>query len=190
MMDKAFLKQKHEAGLSYDDYLATGTADQQDNWRRVGEQIKLSAAQSQLIQGFTRQMNVLAMSGIWCGDCAQQGPLLQKIAEANPQKINLRWLDRDEHADLQQHLRINGGNRVPVVVFCAEDDEMVGWYGDRTLNRYRALAAKQLGGACPLPGAAVPQDELAATLQDWLNEFERVQLILRLSTRLRQKYGD
>jgi len=33
-------------------------------------------------------------------------------------------------------------------------------------------------------------DELNATLQDWLNEFERVQLLLRLSTRLRQIHGD
>lgn len=189
-MDATFLRQKHEAGLRYDEYLATGTVDQQTNWRRIGEQVSLEDRQSQLLRGFVRQMKVLAMSGIWCGDCAQQGPLLQAIADANPRIIDLRWLDRDEHADLQQQLRINGGNRVPVVIFCAEDDEPVGWYGDRTLNRYRALAAKQLGGACPLPGAAVPQDELAATLQDWLNEFERVQLILRLSTRLRQKYGD
>ena len=30
----------------------------------------------------------------------------------------------------------------------------------------------------------------ADTLQDWVNEFERVQLLLRLSTRLRQKHGD
>lgn len=76
------------------------------------------------------------------------------------------------------------------MIFLAEDDEFVSIYGDRTLSRYRALAARQLGPACPLPGAPIPDDEIAATLQDWLNEFERVQLLLRLSGRLRQKYGD
>ena len=30
----------------------------------------------------------------------------------------------------------------------------------------------------------------AAVLQEWLNEFERVQWMLRLSPRLRQKHGD
>ena len=80
--------------------------------------------------------------------------------------------------------------RLPVVVFAAEDYELVGWYGDRTLARYRAIAARQLGPACPFPGAAVPPDELAATLADWLDEFERVHLLLRLSARLRQKHGD
>ena len=33
-------------------------------------------------------------------------------------------------------------------------------------------------------------DKFAAALQDWLNEFERVQLLLLLSARLRQKHND
>ena len=53
-----------------------------------------------------------------------------------------------------------------------------------------ALAKKQLGPACPIAIAPPDPDELAATLQDWLDEFERVQLMLRLSARLRQKHGD
>ena len=129
------------------------------------------------------------MSGIWCGDCVQQGPLLERIAEANP-LLELRFCDRDEHAELAEALQINAGLRVPVVVFMAEDYEPVSIYGDRTLCRYRALAAKQLGPSCPLPGAPVDDDELAATLQDWLDEFERVHLVLRLSGRLREKHGD
>jgi hypothetical protein len=79
---------------------------------------------------------------------------------------------------------------VPTVIWMAEDFEFVSLLGDRTLPRYRAMAARQLGPACPLPGAALPADEAAATMQAWLDEFERVQLILRLSGRLRQKHGD
>jgi hypothetical protein len=36
----------------------------------------------------------------------------------------------------------------------------------------------------------VPEDEVRATLADWLNEFERVALLLRLSGKLRSKHGD
>jgi hypothetical protein len=76
------------------------------------------------------------------------------------------------------------------VLFMAEDFEFCGAFGDRTISRYRALAAQRLGAACPTgivpPGAA----ELSSTLQDWLNEFERNQLMLRLSPRLREKHGD
>lgn len=111
-------------------------------------------------------------------------------AEANPARIDLRILDRDEHRDLIEPLRINTGDRVPVVLFLAEDHELCGVFGDRTLSRYRALAARQLGASCPLAIAPPERDEWAATLQDWLNEIERFQLLLQLSGRLRAKYGD
>jgi thiol-disulfide isomerase/thioredoxin len=189
-MDAPYLQQKHAAALPYPQYALTGKPEQNDNWRRIYEQATLTDAQRTLIASFTRRMNVIGLSGIWCGDCVQQLPLLARIAQANPQAIDLRFLDRDAHADLQQQVRINGGNRVPVVLFCAEDYELCGWVGDRTLRRYRAVAARQLGPSCPLPGAAVPNSELAATLQDWLDEFERFHLMLRLSPRLRQQHGD
>ena len=190
MMDATYLQSKHDAGLAYEDYLAAGTPDQRSNWTKIHDQAALTPQQTQLVQSFERKINVIGLSGIWCGDCVQQGPLIARIAQGNLDKIDLRWLDRDEHADLQAKVRINLGDRVPVLVFCSEDFELVSWYGDRTLSRYRAQAAKQLGPACPLPGALVSQSEIEATLGDWLGEFERVHLLLRLSTRLRQKYGD
>jgi Cu/Ag efflux pump CusA len=55
--------------------------------------------------------------------------------------------------------------------FVNEDFEFLSLLGDRTLSRYRAIAARALGASCPLPGARVADDELAATLQDWLDEF-------------------
>ena len=189
-MDTAFLQSKHNAGRSYSDYVNAGTPNQQANWRRIYDSVGLTHAQHALVQGFKRHMKIIVLSGRWCGDCVQQGPLLERIAQVNRDAIDLRWLENADHLDLQKHVRINAGDRVPVIIFCAEDYQLVGWYGDRTLCRYRTLAAQSLGGACPLPGAAVPQDELDASLQCWLDEFERTQLLLRLSTRLRQKHGD
>ena len=116
--------------------------------------------------------------------------LLARIAEQRPDLIELRLLDRDANRDLTEQLRINAGDRVPVALFLAEDFELCSIYGDRTLSRYRALARTQLGASCPIGIAPPPPDELAATLGDWLDEFERIQLMLRLSARLRKKYGD
>ncbi len=187
-MNAAFLKKKFDSGLDYDAYLATDS-EKAANWNKIHEQVQLTDEQRHLVSGFARNVKALCISGIWCGDCVQQGPLLQRIAEANA-CIELRWLDRDEHLDLAQRVMINAGHRVPVVVFMAEDFEPVSIRGDRTLTRYRALAAKQLGASCPLPGAPVPTDELQSTLQDWLDEFERVHILLRLSARLREEHGD
>ncbi len=190
MFARDLLARNFEAALSYDRYLGTGTPKQQADWARVHEQAGLTDAQRGLLLGFVRDMNVLVVSGIWCGDCVQQCPLIARIADGNSEKIHLRFADRDAHKELSSVLRINGGSRVPIALFLAEDFEFVSLLGDRTLARYRALVARQLGPSCPLPGAPVPADELAATLQDWLNEFERVQLLLRLSARLRQLHDD
>ena len=178
----------HDAGLDYPAYLATDE-EKAARWREFAEGVSLTDDQRRLIESFSCDMKVLVISGIWCGDCVQQGPLLQAIADASA-CIDLKWVDRDEHADLAERVMINQGLRVPVALFLAEDYEPVSIYGDRTLTRYRAMAAKQLGPSCPLPGAPVPPDEVTETLQDWLDEFERVQLLLRLSGRLRQKHGD
>lgn len=190
MLDRELLANHFERALEFEPYVATGNPAQQESWRRIAAQARLSDAQRELLAGFVREMNVLVISGIWCGDCVQQCPLLWRIAQGNPQRIHLRFVDRDECPALSSKLRINGGDRVPVVIFAAEDFEFVSLYGDRTLSRYRALAARQLGPCCPVPGARVPDDELVATLADWLGEFERVQLLLRLSGRLRQRHGD
>jgi hypothetical protein len=150
----------------------------------------LTREQLGVTAGFSRQMKVLIVSGIWCGDCVQQCPLLQKITEARADLIELRLIDRDLHRDLTEQVHINAGDRVPVALFLAEDFELCSIEGDRTLSRYRALARTQLGASCPIGIAPPPADELAATLGDWLDEFERIQLMLRLSARLRKKHGD
>jgi thiol-disulfide isomerase/thioredoxin len=189
-MQAADLAKHFAAGLSYGTYVQTGTDEQQRRWHQVYAATRLTPEQSRLVVGFTRDMKVLIVSGNWCGDCVQQCPLLQRIAEANAARIQLRLVDRDQHRQLSAQLCINGGDRVPVALFLSEDDELCSIFGDRTLSRYRALARKQLGAACPLAVAPLDPDELAATLQNWLDEFERVQLMLRLSARLRQVHGD
>lgn len=189
LLDRGFLSAKFAAGLAWREYLATGKPAQREAWNAVYNQVALSGSQQKLIADFKREMKVICISGIWCGDCVQQGPLLQRIAEAN-NRIHLVWLDRDEHKDLASRVQINQGLRVPTVIFLSEDNEFCGLYGDRTLTRYRAMADSQLGPACPIPGAPIPTDELLATMQDWLDEFERIQLLLRLSPRLREKHGD
>src|SRR5208282_4948241 len=120
----------------------------------------------------------------------EQCPLIQRIAEANPQKMDLRFAERRKEDELPFELRINGGSRVPVVLFLSEDNVWCATAGDRTLHRYRALALRRLGPLCPTGIVAPEKDEVEATLSDWLNEIERVQLMLRLTPRLREKYQD
>ncbi|GIW96152.1 MAG: hypothetical protein KatS3mg110_4193 [Pirellulaceae bacterium] len=178
-----------QKGVRYDQFLERyGTAAERQRWREVGRQVSLSAEQIRRLQMFRRQMHVLCLAGVWCGDCAEQCPILAAFASHCPQ-IDLRFLDRDEHPELSEYVSICGGKRVPVVIFLSEDDFLTGWYGDRTLAKYRQLAAQCDGAACPT-GLVTDHELLAAVTDDWLDEFERHQWILRTSPRLRSKHGD
>jgi thiol-disulfide isomerase/thioredoxin len=184
------LYEKQQLGLTYHDFLAKyGTDVHRSRWQQFHEQVKLTDAQRDLLKSFKRVQPVLCLAGTWCGDCVNQCPMFAHFAAAAP-VIQLRFLDRDEHADVQQGLQINGGNRVPVCVFFSEEGQEVARYGERTLSKYRQMMIDQTGPTCPT-GISVGTDPLVASVtQDWLNEFERVQWILRLSPRLRKLHND
>jgi thiol-disulfide isomerase/thioredoxin len=190
MMNASYLADQFATGLPYDRYVKTGSDEQQRRWSQVYDAAQLTDTQKQLVGGFVREMKILIFSGIWCGDCVEQCPLIHKIAQANPGKIELRFVERPRDGELVSELRVNGGSRVPAVLFLSEDNEWCATAGDRTIHRYRAVALRKLGPLCPTGIVAPEREELDATLGDWLNEVERVQLMLRLTPRLRQKYQD
>jgi thiol-disulfide isomerase/thioredoxin len=181
---------KFSAALGYDQFLARYAQPAHlERWKAMFERVRLASQQQELLGSFVREMNVICLAGAWCGDCINQCPIFEHFAQATA-KIRLRFLDRDEDLAVRDELSINAGHRVPVLVFLSEDFSEVARYGERTLPQYRQLARDLLGPACPTGIVAPPQDLLAAITQAWLDEFERVQLILRLSPRLRQKHGD
>jgi thiol-disulfide isomerase/thioredoxin len=165
------------------------TQDQRARWQSVHNRVHLSPEQTRLLGGFVRRMPVLCLAGTWCGDCVNQCPIFDHFAQASP-VIDLHFLDRDALPEVREALAINGGNRVPVLVFLSEDYQEVARYGERTLSAYRRMAAQQLGPNCPTGIVAPPPDVLAQTAVEWLAEFERAQLLLRLSPRLRTLHGD
>jgi len=176
--------------LGYGEFLAAhGTAEHQKRWQAVYEKVALTPAQRELLAGFVREMHVLCIAGAWCGDCVNQCPIMARIGEQNP-KIVVRFVDRDVQAAAQDAAMMNLGRRVPAVIFLSEDDQECGRYGDRTLAGYRQMTADRLGPACPTgivpPGAAL----MEAVTSEWVGQFERIQLMLRLSRRLREKHGD
>ncbi len=185
------LKRYFEAALPYDAFLTAAEAAGAPvaNWPERHAQCALSPDQTAVVGGFVRKMHVLCLTGSWCGDCALQGAAMQRVAEANPGVIDLRFLLRDEsQAALAVRAPVNGGLRVPFTWWLAEDFAPVHAFGDRTLSRYRSMARKALGDhavqAPPEP------DPVRAVRDEVLAMFERVHLLLRTSGRLREKHED
>ncbi|MEK6703911.1 MAG: thioredoxin family protein [Planctomycetota bacterium] len=198
MVTPEILRAAFESALPYDAYIATGRPDQQSGWNAFHSRVRLNPEQRELIAGFSRRVNILVISGLWCGDCVQQCPILDHLARVLPAPagnpdapgVDLRFVDRDEHIELSNQVKICGGNRVPTVIFMNEEHEFLSLAGDRTLSRYRAMAGRKLGPSCPVPGAPLPIDEVSASTKDWLEEVEKAHLIVRLSAKLRAKHGD
>ena len=175
--------------LTYEAFLEQfGTPEQRQRWSDVYDAFALTDEQATLLGSFTRELHVLCLAGAWCGDCVNQCPIFKRFTGATA-KIDLRFLDRDAAPEVSNELKVCGGGRVPVVVFLSEDNQECGRYGDRTLSRYRTMASEKLGAACPT-GLAAPAGAIIEAGADWLREFERIQLMLRLSPRLRQRHAD
>ncbi|MFM7130283.1 MAG: thioredoxin family protein [bacterium] len=181
-------------GLTYVDFLARyDSSEHHRRWQANHSAISLTADQKNRLALFTRRMGVLCLSGTWCGDCASQCPIYQHIVEAAPPGlIDLRFIDRDAAPpDLAAAIRINGGQRVPALIFISEDGFEVARYGEKTLAKYRDEAARLGGVACSIGLVSEAENTLRqAVIAEWVDQFERAQLILRLSARLRQKYND
>ena len=70
-----------------------------------------------------------------------------------------------------------------ILAHLAEDEIATAW-------RYRQMVEQLIGESCAT-GLVKSHDPIQMqVVQEWLNEFERVQWILRLSPRLRQRHGD
>ena len=74
---------------------------------------------------------ILIVEG-WCGDGAQNLPIIAKIAEQFP-NIDLKIILRDENSDLMNAYLTNGGRAIPKLI-CIDTDtnQELGTWGPRT----------------------------------------------------------
>jgi hypothetical protein len=184
-----FWREEFGKALAYGDYLEASPHEHRAKWQAMEPKTALPDEGRKVVETFTRKLNVLCLSGVWCGDCVRQGPMLQAIAGAND-AIDLRFVEKEDGTRIAEELRINGAAKVPVVVFLSEDCFELGRFGDRLLTVYRRMARTQLGPACDTGRVAPPSDELAGEIGEWVDIFWRMQLIVRLSPMLRERYGD
>jgi hypothetical protein len=175
--------------LHYENYLAASDPAHAAKWRAMEGSVSVPPDRADVVRGFERKLNVLVYSGVWCGDCVRQGPMLARIAGLSD-RVDLRFREREDGCRLGEELRMNGAWKVPVVVFLSEDFYELGRFGDRLLTVYRKMAREKLGPSCSTGLVPPPADEFEAETREWVDVFERMHIILRLSPMLRERYGD
>lgn len=184
-----FWKRYWELAVSPDEFVITSKPEEAKLWiERKQRTPDLTDGQIKRLTGYDRTLNVLVYAGAWCGDCSRQVPMLEKMAVAAGEKVTIRIIERETSKELQDELRILGALRVPMVVFLTEDFWEVGRFGERLLSLYRSKAAREIGKG--VDHGVLSPNAIKREISDWLDIFERMLLMVRLSPPLRKRYSD
>lgn len=98
---------------------------------RLEKTIDLDASVSEAIRRNERLMIWLILTEGWCGDAAQNVPVIEKIA-AESDKIETRYVLRDENLELMDRYLTGGARSIPkLIAIDAETLEVVGSWGAR-----------------------------------------------------------
>lgn len=127
---------------------------------RIEKQVKLLPELVEELQNLENKWYWVVLAEAWCGDVAQNLPVIRKIADASP-TIELLILLRDQHPDIMNAHLTNGGKSIPKLI-CLDHDtlEEIGTWGPRP------AAVQQM----VLEHKANPQEDFAdfvKKLQDW-----------------------
>ena len=99
--------------------------------RRLEKTVILSDGLREAMRNISRPMIWLVIAEGWCGDGAQNVPVIEKIA-AESDKIETRHLLRDENLELMDRLFPAAPRSIPrLIVLDAETYEILGTWGTR-----------------------------------------------------------
>jgi len=95
--------------------------------KRLDKTIKISNQTKAVFKSITKKQTWLVLSEGWCGDAAQNLPVIHKLATEN-KNITLKIILRDEHLAVMDLFLTNGGRSIPkVIVLDAENNVQHTW---------------------------------------------------------------
>lgn len=104
------------------------------NLQRMKKWDKIAKLSDELQLGLNKiekKQDWVVLTEGWCGDAAQNLPVINKIAEGSEQ-INLRLLLRDENLDVMDCYLTNGGRSIPkLIILDSETKKELGTWGPR-----------------------------------------------------------
>ena len=110
----------------YADY----TRINQQRMKRLDKTIKLLPEAIRKLQLIAEKQTWLVLTESWCGDAAQNIPVLNRLAALNP-NIELKLLMRDENPDIMDQFLTNGARSIPKLIILNSQEEVLGTWGPR-----------------------------------------------------------
>jgi hypothetical protein len=128
--------------------------------RRLEKTIELVENERATVNGTARKMIWLILTEGWCGDAAQNIPVIEKIAAESD--IVTRYILRDEHPELIDRFLTDGVRAIPkLIALDAATLEVLGSWGSRP------AAAQEL--FFKLKSEGTEKDIILEKMQRWYN---------------------
>ena len=127
LIDKLLLEGKSTSGDQEQSMLDYTRLNQQraKKWDKI---VNVNGPLSAALEKVPYEMIWLVLTEGWCGDAAQNLPVINKIANISD-KIELKLLLRDQHLDLMDAYLTNGGRAIPKLIILRKSDlkELAVW---------------------------------------------------------------
>ena len=130
--------------------------------QRLDKKIKISEEMIQEFQKIKQPQTWLVITEGWCGDAAQNLPVLNKIA-ATTDHVDLKVVLRDENLALMDLFLTNGGRSIPKLIALDKENNVIDSWGPRP-----SVATKMVADYKEKNGALDP--EFKQDLQVWYNK--------------------
>ena len=160
LMDRV-VAEKRTTGPNQSPELAEYTRLNQYRMHRLDKTVKLDMDLQQLAYQIAAPQTWYVLTEAWCGDAAQNLPIIAKVAALNPH-ITLTLLLRDEHPEIMNEYLTHGGKSIPkLIARDANGNELFTWGPRPQALQEIVLEYKK--------NPTVPYAEFLEEVQRWYN---------------------
>ncbi len=125
------LSENKTTGSNHSEGMVKYTKMNVHRMNRLDKQTSLKAELKEALESVEQQWIWLVLTEAWCGDAAQNIPVIAKMSNQNDH-IDLKLILRDEHLDIMDQYLTNGGRSIPkLICLDAETLEEIGSWGPR-----------------------------------------------------------
>lgn len=136
---KELLDEGKSTGLSQSDDLLNYSLLNDKRMKRLDKTIKVSEETIAKLKDVKEPQTWLVLTEGWCGDAAQNLPVINKIAEENS-NIKLKLVLRDENLELMDGFLTNGGRSIPKLIALDKDNKVINTWGPRPVVATKMVA--------------------------------------------------
>ncbi len=125
----------------------------------------------------------LVLAEGWCGDAAQIVPYFNTIALSSNNKIDLKFLFRDENLDLMDQFLTNGARSIPkLIIVDAASKQVIGQWGPRPFEAQDLINKLKEQG--------IEMDNIKEKLHRWYADNKNAALDKELTDVLKEAISD